>query len=172
MFDSAGHWDWFEGHGSTPTTRQTSATPTTATWQVRSGNHKWAKLDTDLYTKFFMGRACDSSSNTAVSCPLKLWKQPLSDAGKPTNSSTGGDKRWKVWLADICAEFNAKRISMLLVTYLLSCDIETLHTGKRIVGRMGVGYKRHMSGLMVARLQGPHTTHFLYCPINFSFVQF
>ena len=81
-----------------------------------SGNRKWAKLDTDLYTRFFTGRArelqvcniCDSSSHTAVSCPLKLRKQPLSEAGKPNTSSTWGDKRRKVWPADICAEFNAK----------------------------------------------------------------
>ena len=74
-----------------------------------SGNRKWAKLDTDLYTRFFTGRArelqvcsiCDSSSHTAVSCPLKLRKQPLSEAGKPNFSFTWGDKRRKVWPADI-----------------------------------------------------------------------
>ena len=86
-----------------------------------SGNRKWSRLDTDLFTRFFTGRArlfnpcsvCDSVSHGAADCP----KAASRTASKREFPRTGGSatppfkKRrpfHKTWASDICADYNAK----------------------------------------------------------------
>ena len=82
-----------------------------------SGNRKWSRLDTDLLTRFFTGRArlfnpcsvCDSVSHGAADCPIA----PSRTASKREFPRTGGSatppfkKRrpfHKTWASDICAD--------------------------------------------------------------------
>lgn len=84
-----------------------------------SGNRQWSKLDTDLYTRFFTGRAkpiascsvCDSTSHQATDCPHDLSGRKFAnrkrDAGKYPLGSTPAAKR-KQWPSEVCAEYNAR----------------------------------------------------------------
>ena len=82
-----------------------------------SGNRSWSRLDTDLYTRFFTGRAkplvtcntCDSTEHLSADCP-QMAKRVVArkrEAGKfpPTGIPTTKRRQWP---SDICAKFNAK----------------------------------------------------------------
>ena len=79
-----------------------------------SNNRQWSKLDTDLYTRFFTGRArmvepcsiCDSTLHLSHECPSKGKKRDLS--GKSFTASTPLVKKRKQWPSDVCAEFNTR----------------------------------------------------------------
>jgi len=79
-----------------------------------TGLRHWSKLDTDLYTRFFTGRAraiaccsiCDSTMHQAPDCPRRPRKR---EGGKaPLSPSPLAFKKRRQWAADVCAEFNAK----------------------------------------------------------------
>ena len=86
-----------------------------------SGNRQWSRLDTDLFTRFFTGRArlvspcstCDSIAHSAADCPFgQLGKRPKGgDSRSGFSQDAGGQKRRKFgrnWPASVCADFNAK----------------------------------------------------------------
>ena len=76
-----------------------------------SGNRQWSRLDPDLYTRFFTGRAkpavacsvCDSIAHYEQKCHLKSGPRKAPIGGAPHS------KR-RPWPADICAEFNSKGV--------------------------------------------------------------
>ena len=85
-----------------------------------SGNRTWSRLDTDLFTRFFTGRArlvascvyCDSTSHRSSDCP----DAPSSAPRAPGKGREGGKipfgaphpKRRRNWPPSVCADFNAK----------------------------------------------------------------
>ena len=76
-----------------------------------TGNKTWSRLDTDLYTRFFTGRAkqvtlcsiCDSTGHTAPDCPRRTRKRDPKSLTIPATP-----KRRRQWPADVCAEFNTR----------------------------------------------------------------
>ncbi len=74
-----------------------------------SGNRQWSRLDTDLYTRFFTGRAkalascsfCDSTAHEEARCPQKpkLGKRPAA-------SGSGVGARKRKWPGDVCYAYN------------------------------------------------------------------
>lgn len=78
-----------------------------------TGNRQWSRLDTDLYTRFFTGRAklvsacslCDSTTHSASDCPKKSRKR---DQGGNFKSSPLPSAKRRKWPADVCAEFNTR----------------------------------------------------------------
>ena len=86
-----------------------------------SRNLRWSQLDTDLFTRFFTGRACtlsacsicDSISHTAL-CPEAPSQSPSlpPKAGKAPLGGGGGGllKRRKLarWPATLCRDYNTK----------------------------------------------------------------
>ena len=79
-----------------------------------SGNTRWSQLDTDLYTRFFMGRAklieicrlCDGTSHSTSDCP-HLWKRLLLAQGA-SSSYVMKKKNSKSWPSEVCTEYNAR----------------------------------------------------------------
>ena len=77
-----------------------------------TGNKRWSCLDTDLYTRFFTGRAkpketcshCDVTTHSSADCSKRGRKREL---GKYSAVSPLLKKR-KQWPSDVCAEFNTK----------------------------------------------------------------
>ena len=73
-----------------------------------TGNREWSKVDVDLYTRFFTGRAkavacchvCDSTQHLAANCPVK--KRELSSQSCP--------KRRHTYASDVCPLFNSSRV--------------------------------------------------------------
>ena len=84
-----------------------------------SGNRSWSKLDTDLFTRFFTGRArtvnpctvCDALTHTSTDCP-EAPAQPKRDETRPVTGPHPKRRRpfAKTWAADVCAEFNSKGV--------------------------------------------------------------
>ena len=87
-----------------------------------SGNRSWSKLDTDLFTRFFNGRArkvnpcmvCDALTHTSTDCP-EAPAQPKRDETRPVTGPHPKRRRpfAKTWAADVCAEFNSKGVCSL-----------------------------------------------------------
>ena len=85
-----------------------------------TGNKNWSRLDTDLYTRFFTGRAklmnacsqCDSTAHSSLDCPLSgLKKGQPRKRQMPTGAAPQpNQKKFKNWPPDVCAEFNARGI--------------------------------------------------------------
>ena len=84
-----------------------------------TGNKNWSRLDTDLYTRFFTGRAklvnacsqCDSTAHSSFDCPLSDVRKGLSRKRPIHVSATSvatSRKKPKSWPTDVCAEFNAR----------------------------------------------------------------
>ena len=82
-----------------------------------SGNRSWSTLDTDLYTRFFTGRArpaalclqCDSSAHGDADCPQRLG--PSRAFRKSVNSNSGAEAppaKRRLWPSDTCSQFNAR----------------------------------------------------------------
>ena len=79
-----------------------------------TSNKSWSKLDTDLYTQFFTGRAklmstclsCDSTQHTHLHCPKQGRKRELGKLPADSASATWGKKR-RQWRPDMCAQFNS-----------------------------------------------------------------
>ena len=79
-----------------------------------TGNKSWSKLDTDLYTHFFTGRAklvstfssCDSTQHTHLHCPKPGCKRELGKLPADSASAAWGKKRSQ-WHPDVCAQFNS-----------------------------------------------------------------
>ena len=85
-----------------------------------SGNRCWSRLDTDLFTRFFTGRArlisactvCDSVAHRTEECP----EVPSGSSGTnhvvgPKTTETFAMKRQKTvrtWAPYLCADYNAK----------------------------------------------------------------
>ena len=73
-----------------------------------TGNRQWSKVDVDLYTRFFTGRAkavacchvCDSTQHLAANYPAK--KREL--------TSQSGSSGRRTWASDVCALFNASGV--------------------------------------------------------------
>ena len=78
-----------------------------------TGKRDWSHLDTDLYTRFFTGRAkqveacklCDSTAHSAASCPLALRKRESEKASHGTAPS----KRRRHWPSDVCILYNTTK---------------------------------------------------------------
>ena len=76
-----------------------------------TGNRQWARLDIDLYTRFFTGRAkavascsiCDATAHSADRCPLK----PRVKAGKLPAGAPAASPRKRKWPGDVCFGYNA-----------------------------------------------------------------
>ena len=75
-----------------------------------TGNRHWSRLDIDLYTRFFTGRAkavsschtCDSTSHSSDQCPVRPQR---ARAGKrPVGASSFRKRKWP---GDVCFGFNA-----------------------------------------------------------------
>ena len=74
-----------------------------------TGNRNWAQLDTDLYTRFFTGRAkevshchtCDSTTHTDMQCPLNSGNK------RPASDSLGPSPKRKRWSGNVCFAYNA-----------------------------------------------------------------
>ena len=79
-----------------------------------TGNRSWSKLDVDLYTRFFTGRAkmvvccslCDSSQHTAANCPVAARRKE-----GVTPASALPAKRRRSWSPDVCQLFNTSSCS-------------------------------------------------------------
>ena len=75
-----------------------------------SGNREWSKVDVDLYTRFFTGKAksvsccyiCDSTLHLAANCPAKKREPQVAMQEGPSNP-----KRRRSWASDICALYNS-----------------------------------------------------------------
>ena len=98
------------------------------TFNVKPSNaataRTWSRLDTDLFTRFFTGRAravsacsvCDSLLHGTAECPEGSTAQRASgdrrrEGGKAAGDSGPASKRRRFsqnWAPDICAAFNAK----------------------------------------------------------------
>lgn len=79
-----------------------------------TGNRQWSRLDTDLYTRFFTGRAklvspcslCDSTTHSAADCPnKKARKRDQLQGGKSSPLPLAKRRKWPT---DVCAEFNTR----------------------------------------------------------------
>ena len=74
-----------------------------------SGNRKWSQLDTDLYTRFFTGRArevphcllCDATSHTDAQCPQNTGRK------RPQPSHALPAAKRRKWSGNVCFSFNA-----------------------------------------------------------------
>ena len=75
-----------------------------------TGNKNWAQLDTDLYTRFFTGRAkevshcltCHSTIHTDAQYPLNsIRKHPAA------MDSLGLSPKRKKWMGNVCFAYNA-----------------------------------------------------------------
>jgi hypothetical protein len=79
-----------------------------------TGNRDWARMDTDLYTRFFTGRAkavamcshCDGTSHKSDDCPLKPRRRGRSSPASTASEQTMA-KRRRRWPDDVCATYNA-----------------------------------------------------------------
>ena len=77
-----------------------------------SGNRSWSSIDTDLYTRFFTGRArpllpcrwCDSTAHSDSECTHK----PTGAPKRKTPSDNNPPPKRRNWPGDVCALFNAK----------------------------------------------------------------
>ena len=75
------------------------------------GKKSWSKLDVDLYTRFFTGRAkvlqccaiCDSSQHSATSCPLPAARRKEGYKPSPALPS----KRRRSWGPNVCQLYNS-----------------------------------------------------------------
>lgn len=78
-----------------------------------TGNRKWSRLDTDLYTRFFTGRAkvlapcssCDSTPHEEARCPVKLQRPKLGK--RPAAGGAGAGPKKRKWPGDVCYAYNA-----------------------------------------------------------------
>ena len=81
-----------------------------------SGNRAWSRLDTDLYTRFFTGRAkpvsassiCDSISHLASDCSQNSRKFTHRKREGPKFPAASQAIKRRQWPTDVCAEFNAR----------------------------------------------------------------
>ena len=86
-----------------------------------TGNRTWSHLETDLFTRFFTGRArevsactvCDSLLHRTSECPEGSTAQRASgnrrhEGGRRQRTGVEARRFSQNWAPDICAEFNAK----------------------------------------------------------------
>ena len=79
-----------------------------------TGNKTWSKLDVDLYTRVFTGRAklvhccsvCDSTTHSAANCPSSAARRS-EIKGDSKSSASFPPKRHRAWSDDTCHLFNA-----------------------------------------------------------------
>ena len=82
------------------------------------GDCTWSRLDTDLFTRFFMGRAkliyscslCDSTTHVTADCVLNEDRKSKRDFAKNPGTPLLKRKAGKSWPSDICAEYNARGV--------------------------------------------------------------
>ena len=75
-----------------------------------SANRTWSNVDTDLYTRFFTGRArsvhvcrwCDSTAHSDADC-----RHRPGPSKRKSTGDTPPPKR-RPWPGDLCAQFNAR----------------------------------------------------------------
>lgn len=76
-----------------------------------TGNHQWARLEINLYTRFFTGRSravtsCsvyDATAHNTDRCPLK----PRFKAGKHPAGAPAASPYKRKWPGDVCFGYNA-----------------------------------------------------------------
>ena len=86
-----------------------------------SGNRLWSRIDPNLYTRFFTGRArelhwcehCDSTSHASESCPLYSDNR---GGKRPASQAEAAPAKRKNWPSDVCYKFNSS-----------GCDRKNLH---------------------------------------------
>ena len=75
-------------------------------WPPQRLEIEWSKVNADLYTRFFTGRA-----KAVACCHACDSTQHLAHPGQEKRIViTIGQKRWRTWASDVCALFNSSGV--------------------------------------------------------------